>query len=228
MTKKERFEKILRQVEVKFNRGSANEWKNRDFEKLSLGILLKTKTNISVLTLKRIFGKISTPDDYFPQKATIEALEVYAGQFVLLNDIEAGAKAEPSKLTKSTNKKAFVFLIAGGALVLSVFILIIINAEPEIERKPSIQLTYTDGFNPKTVHFEYTTPNNTDSFSILFDDAYPPIYAQNGEKQTLSYYFQNPGLFRVRMMKNYSTISSTINVFVGTNKIGRASCRERV
>ena len=73
MTKKERFEALLRQIEIKFGRGVSSEWKNRDFEDLNFEINKKTKTVISALTLKRIFGKIKTTDDYIPQKATIKA-----------------------------------------------------------------------------------------------------------------------------------------------------------
>ncbi|MDF2193483.1 hypothetical protein [Paraflavitalea sp. CAU 1676] len=55
------------------------DWTNGDYLQLSNALLKKTQVSISHNTLKRIFGKLKTPDRYYPQKATRDALAVFAG-----------------------------------------------------------------------------------------------------------------------------------------------------
>lgn len=54
-------------------------WTNGDYIRLSSILSHQTGTQISPNTLKRIFGKLKTPERYFPQKATRDALARYAG-----------------------------------------------------------------------------------------------------------------------------------------------------
>ena len=48
----------LAKIEQKLDWGSPESWKNQDFELLSEEIFTKTGTNLSVTTLKRIWGKV--------------------------------------------------------------------------------------------------------------------------------------------------------------------------
>ncbi|HTL08698.1 MAG TPA: hypothetical protein VL307_10590, partial [Chitinophagaceae bacterium] len=50
-----------------------------DYLRLSGKLLRQTSVTLSASTLKRIFGKLKTPERYYPQKATRDALAVYAG-----------------------------------------------------------------------------------------------------------------------------------------------------
>lgn len=54
-------------------------WTNGDYIRLSSILSHQTGTQISPNTLKRIFGKLKTPERYYPQKATRDALARYAG-----------------------------------------------------------------------------------------------------------------------------------------------------
>lgn len=220
MLKNERFNNILNEVEVKFGRGSSKNWINRDFEDLSFQIKLSTKFNISTLTLKRIFGKIKTPDDYLPQKATLQALEIYSGMTLktqkptpvtVVSTTEQDEKDKPAKPTKKIHP---VFLILISLLLVS---LVYWFWDHKETGNGSLKLIKTEGENPKTAFFEYSTPNETDSFKILFDEEYPAVYAPNGKAAKISYYFQYPGLFKVRMLHEKKAISDTIPVYVASN-----------
>jgi len=221
MIKNERLTAILLQVEQKFGRGDSSEWKNRDFEDLNFEINKKTKTIISALTLKRIFGKINTTDDYHPQKATIKALEQYA-DFILQSTPNSETKAEPEerityclenreKTTASKKGWAFFTII----IVIGIAVLWYFQHSNYKDELGKIVLLKTEGFNPKTASFQYTTPNKTDSFKISFDEDFKPIEVPNGSK-TISYFYQSPGLYRVKMMKGKKIVSDTCTVLVQT------------
>jgi len=233
MIRKERFEALLKQIEIKFGRGSSAEWKNRDFEDLNFEINKKTKITISALTLKRIFGKIKTEEDYLPQKATLKALEQYAN-FEPKKSITATEKEEEETTdvinTLQEIEPAFepktalnAKLKIAGIAVVSFFIIMgvyfLINQQKAYSNQSksgTIELIKAEGSNPKTAFFEYTTPNASDSFFIWFDEAYKPLHIANGKLKT-TYYFQYPGLYKVRMMTREQSVSDTIPVFVETN-----------
>lgn len=226
MLNNNRFNNILHEIEVKFGRGSSKNWINRDFEDLSFQIRLSTKFNISTLTLKRIFGKIKTPEDYLPQKATQQALELYAGlttksqlQKSIITDLKPEAEVV-TEITMNNPKKKFrtLLYVAISVMFISGLFFIFVPKSTENETlNGSLKLIKTEGENPKTAYFEYSTPNATDSFKILFDNEYPPIYVPNGKSQKTTYFFQYPGLFKVRMVNKNKVISDTIPVFVASN-----------
>ena len=65
----------LELLEAKLNWGSSQYWVNYDFEKLSLEIEHKTGVNLSVTTLKRIWGKVKYP--HAPTLTTLNTLAQY-------------------------------------------------------------------------------------------------------------------------------------------------------
>lgn len=79
MTRKEWYILILSEIEKKFNKGSSANWTSKYFEALSEEIYLKTNVLISTSTLKRIFGKVSTNEEYYPQQSTLNALKEFSG-----------------------------------------------------------------------------------------------------------------------------------------------------
>ncbi|HTL09466.1 MAG TPA: hypothetical protein VL307_14445, partial [Chitinophagaceae bacterium] len=68
-----------RLVAEKFGKLPISSWTNSDYLRLSGKLLRQTSVTLSASTLKRIFGKLKTPERYYPQKATRDALAVYAG-----------------------------------------------------------------------------------------------------------------------------------------------------
>lgn len=71
--------KAVSLIEEKLNWGSKSEWTNSSYEQLSLQIQETTGVLVSVLTLKRLFGKIKTSVDYTPQITTKNTLAQYLG-----------------------------------------------------------------------------------------------------------------------------------------------------
>ena len=57
-----------KQVEQMLNWGDSEAWTNEDFEQLSEKIFEKTRVQLSISTLKRIWGKVRY--DNFPATAT--------------------------------------------------------------------------------------------------------------------------------------------------------------
>jgi len=229
MKRDKRLELILSHVEAKFNRGASTDWKNRDFEDLNFEILKKTKTTISALTLKRIFGKIQTSDDYFPQKATYNALMIYSGldssafesvpESVLYpdqkseqTDLSANIQSEPTSKQRKFSPYVWAFLFT--LLVLGIYF--VSNRWQKTVINGQLILKKTEGFNPMTAHFEYSTPNTRDSFHIIFDENFPPIDILPGKGKT-SYYYQYPGYFNATLLAGKQVISDTVPILVQTN-----------
>ena len=96
---------LLKRVEVVLNKGDYKEWKNRDFQELSFQIKRDTDILISTGTLKRIFGKVKTGENYNPQLTTIEALILYIGadisQFQAVEPIEKVSPKEEETIVVS-------------------------------------------------------------------------------------------------------------------------------
>ncbi len=210
-------------VEAKFGRGPSIHWKNRDFEDLNLEIQKKTKTNISSHTLKRIFGKIKTDDYYLPQKATINALKKYSD----FKDIEKrhteissdGLSIEAINSENTTDnykrsKTVFATVICLAIVIVTAIYFFSIKKTINSSNFGVIQLISTEGQIPTSAQFEYSTPNNKDSFSICYDGNFEPIKVPNGKNLKSNYYYQYPGLFKVRMWYNNKIISQTIPVYV--------------
>ena len=202
---------LIRLVAQKFNRGKAKNWQNKDFDDLSLAIRNKTKVTISPSTLKRIFGKVSTPNRYYPQKATLEALKNYTGYE--FQQPQANSMLKPYKI----NKKLFWLAIP---LVLTC-LGIIYSAKSfknisDNQVKASIELVTIDGKNPATVFLRYDTPVTEDSLFLNFGDGYKPEYIVEGKKE-ISRYYRYPGNFNITIEKNGQVISDTLKIKIETN-----------
>ncbi|HEX8024317.1 hypothetical protein [Mucilaginibacter sp.] len=62
-------------IEQTLNWGDSSIWGNDDFEQLSLQIFDKTRVQLSISTLKRIWGKVRY--ESFPNAATLNALACF-------------------------------------------------------------------------------------------------------------------------------------------------------
>jgi len=210
---------ILLLVENKFGRGSASNWKNRDFEDLNFEIHKKTKTTISVHTLKRLFGKIKTDEYYLPQKATIKALKSYVNfeKSEPVQVVETIEKIENQFISKNnrSRKKTVLFLTLSLLVLIGLFLFFRRNSIESAEARIGyVKLISTEGTLPKSAQFEYTTPNDKDSFSICYDGNFEPTPVPNGAKRKSTYYYQYPGLFRIRLWTKKTIITESEPVYV--------------
>ncbi|WP_066631419.1 hypothetical protein [Labilibacter marinus] len=203
-------EQILRQTEKKFGRGKRHVWKNRDFEDLSHAIHIKTKVLISVATLKRLFGKVKTPDDYSPQQSTLDALINYTGY-----------DPNTSK-NKSSNKKLLVIILGVIVLMFTIAALTLyfvakpfVNKSEQVTLKGKLSLIKTEGTCPTTAYFNLELPQTRDSIFVNFGDL-SPLKTVNG-LETISHFYAFPGQFVARLRTKNQALARSNKILVPTN-----------
>lgn len=221
MITKELLNDILQCCEKRFGHGSAEYWRQRDFNELSREIKRETKVSISLSTLKRIFGKTLMDDDYIPQQATLEALKNYCGYVV------ADKPDHSQNGNQSIKKKP-----NGIFLKVSVFILMISGIliwqiiKPTPASIANIRLKTMEGLLPSTAIFDMDIPNSSDSLFIDFGDKSALTYVKAGQKRITHNYFL-PGVFDV-VLKTKNQVLSTAKVVVYSDKwIGMGFHRQR-
>lgn len=156
----ERLQKILLKVEEKFQHRESAEWKNSDFKDLSFEVLKATRVSISSGTLKRIFGKVKTDDEYYPQAATIDALINYSGYE------EDGKEVQPI-LNEKPKKKRIVLISFFFLIAISLFLYFMQDKPKEIPVASELKLLKIDGSNPATVYFDYRIQDIKDSVFLI-------------------------------------------------------------
>jgi len=77
MISQSHIQECLSRIEKKLNWGPGSEWTNQDFELLVEEIFNKTGTNLSLTTLKRIWGKVDYQSQ--PSSSTLNVLAQYLG-----------------------------------------------------------------------------------------------------------------------------------------------------
>ena len=168
---------VIKSCELRFGRGNAAQWTHSDFIDLSKDIFRSTNVNISINTLKRIFGKLAVDKKYIPQEATIEALQKYSENIFpekspRLVDVHVGdiRPAEPMiQWSRSLYVISLIILVVSG-LVLWKYI------QPAGSIDAKIVLKKTEGVLPLTAVFELQVPQTNDSFFVSFGDKSPLVY----------------------------------------------------
>lgn len=231
MDKKGRLNVIISSCERLFGRGAAGSWRHSDFVDLSREILRDTKVNISPNTLKRIFGKISVDDDYWPQQATIKALDAFCGYsaqeigrnppadtsriqaFVPAVEpapVMAAAPANTHKTRRLKDPKTRLFI---GTIILVFLGLLTLKLNwPGSKPAGRILLTDTEGTLPATAFFGLQAPASSDSLFVDFGDKSPVVYVMPSQANTAHNYLY-PGVFTVKLRTRQGTVSTT-KVFV--------------
>lgn len=218
-TMKNELEEILLSVTQKFGHGKSENWKNGDFLDLSHQIHLETKIVISIATLKRIFGKVTTNQTYFPQKATLQALKDYS-DFI---PTTVKTLVEPSFETKIAPKKKVSRFWALGIFIsiMTIITCIILSKDSREKLQAQLELVSIDGTVPATVYLRYHIPKAGDSFFLDFNDGFPKVPIESGEHQIARFY-RYPGMFHVTIKHFDKIISDTLKVLVKTQ--GWSAC----
>jgi transcriptional regulator with XRE-family HTH domain len=224
-TEKDFIDKCKHLIECRIESKSSS-WKNRDYEYLSEIIEKKTKINISVSTLKRIWKE---ERQSIPHVSTLNALATFL-DYSSWNDFKAKLKSEikplqePEKTLDSTRKsfvKPATISISFIAAVLAGFV-VIRNLSPqkqEIEKDKVLfksKKTVTSDL-PNTVVFNY------DITKVSFDSAFiqqdwdarrrTKIDKEN-HYHTCTYYY--PGYYTAKLVLNNQEIK-TFPLFINTN-----------
>jgi len=202
-------EECKRLIEASLGWGNSALWTNEDFETLSDRIAEKTSVNLSVSTLKRIWGKVRY--DSSPTMATLNALARYAG-FGGWRDFLAGQttplsqhspELPPTRITSSPSH-SFVTPLIIGTIALTV-ILSLISAR--IIHKPADAATVrfehheTSDELPNSVVFNYDA-SALNPEKVLIQQSWDPTRREkvdpNGKQHTSIYYY--PGYFRAKLI----------------------------
>jgi hypothetical protein len=227
-----------RYVAEKYGHPIITQWTNGDYIRLSSILSNNTGTQISPNTLKRIFGKLKTPERYYPQKATRDALARYAGykdweDFLVLHqrpakqsETELIKPSPPDKPTliaapeKAPKKRWTIPLL----LLVPVLALICWWAWPDktmADIRPgeaSIVCNNPDGENPHSAVFKLELAKNftgnKDSFYLHFGDSRRPKRILPGV--LLTHYYEVPGRYYATLLYNNKAID-TVAVYLKTN-----------
>ena len=212
--------KILQTIEQKLQWGDSSTWSNQDFELLSDKILEHTGEQLSVSTLKRIWGKV----DYksAPSPHTLNTLVVFLG-YENLRDFN-------TRMLQSTQQSVYtkdkIIIKKAKLRKLAMIVLVIITAVASLyfmvknrviqfdpEEIVFTSKTVASGI-PNTVVFEYDVSSvDADSFFIQqsWDRRRRQHVSAGGTQHTSFYYY--PGYFHAKLIANDQIIKNQ-EVFV--------------
>ncbi|WP_211345694.1 hypothetical protein [Paraflavitalea soli] len=224
----------LYEIETRLNWGSAVDWGNADFEKLADLIATKTGVQLSVSTLKRIWGKVSYTNA--PSLTTLDTLarfldhanwRAYQQQFrPVVNPVPAPLQeaAEPMASAPEENRipvaglrtstfqrKRLIYLLAGLVvlLVLIGFMTRQRNPKPDPSKfSYALNKVMSEGV-PNSVVFTYdATAATTDSVFIqqTWDITRKTLVPKDRHEHSAIYYY--PGYFRTRLMVDGAEVKS--------------------
>ncbi|RFM25702.1 hypothetical protein [Deminuibacter soli] len=210
----------LQAVEVKLGRGDSTGWSGYDFEKLGEAILADTGVNLSITTLKRLWGKLKY--DNLPTVNTLNTLARYAGHadwqaFKQQCAVEAATvpppvpamdRPLPGPRAAKLVKKRWLYLLPGlTGLLLVVYVSIAYKSHA-----PAGTLVNTAGYSfsskttvasgvPSSVVFSYNaseSPSDSVFIAQSWDVSRKVAVPKNQTRYSTIYYY--PGYFRAKLM----------------------------
>lgn len=202
--------KLLKDVESQLNWDESKLWTTHDFEELSERILKKTTINLSVTTLKRLWGKIN-----YDSKPTITTLNTLA-QFISFNNWReykqnSGLINKKEDVEKSIEKKRGIQpkrLVIGSIgiffLILTMFFILKSEKEIVIEANKysfSSKKVVSEGV-PNSVIFNYNT-NEAKTFEKVeiqksWDERLRIEVPKDKKIHNSIYYY--PGYFKAKLL----------------------------
>ena len=210
-----------RLIEESLNWGDSTIWGNDDFDQLSEKIFDKTKVQLSISTLKRIWGKVRYEN--FPTTATLNALAGFLDYeswrdfrqkngaieqaIIFGNGIEAkpapGIRIRQKKTNQSSRKIAMPFLLI--LILLSIlgiaYSIVEKGTKPVDLSKVKFEAIKVSDTLPNSVIFNYDALAFK-SDSVYIQQSWDPrrreLVSGNGKQHTSIYY--NPGYFIAKLI----------------------------
>lgn len=221
----------LQMLESRLNWGASQNWVNYDFEKLSQEIEQKTQVNLSVTTLKRLWGKVKYP--HAPTLTTLNTLAHFLGY----SDWRSFTQSLPngqeevqqvSLVTKPEKSGLYSFKIKRNWLLIGALVLIVLVAisafVPEFFNFKVNKAQYQFQANkilskgvPNSVIFTYdASASPTDSVFIVqtWDIRRKTLVPKNQQHHSAVYYY--PGFFRSKLIIG-QTIVKTHDIQIATD-----------
>ncbi len=201
----------LTQIEKKLGWGDSENWKTSDFELLREKILDKTGVNLSVSTLRRLWGKVKYESD--PQPTTLNALAQFLGFENFLEftaSLPPAENSEPiSEIPESPKPKNSIFWRAGAILIGVGVLLVIIwglnqTEANEEELDPTLFSFSSQPISkgiPNSVVFDFDVPSSvSDSVFIQQSwDSSKKFSVESTQNQATTVYYY-PGFFNAKLL----------------------------
>lgn len=201
--------RLRESIETRLAWGSAEDWANYDFEKLSDEILKVTGVNLSVSTLKRFFGKVKYGSS--PSVTTLNTLSQFLGfedwrDFVSKqepnHEVKAEVKEKANKSKSGLPKQYYIF--AGIILLFIVASTFYFKSRPKYNPSDfsfSSKTILTSGL-PNSVIFDYNAAKVEEPDSVFISQNWDirrrvPV-DKNGKHYSSIYYY--PGYFRAKLL----------------------------
>jgi len=191
-------------IESKLNWGPSVQWTASHFYRLSDDIFAKTGKRVSDSTLKRLFGKKETRENYNPQLYTKNALAEYLGYTDWQTfTAELKKKNQTQPLPKS-KKKINPKIIAFAVLLIIVGVSVIFI--PSKKEKAWLKTADTLRTVPFTAVFNYDVSRIRDSVYIDFgNNVRIPLPK---DKHTITEFYKSCGVFYPRIMISEAVLDS--------------------
>ena len=213
----------LSRIESELGWGEAQEWSTQDFETLSRRIMEKTHVQLSIITLKRMWGRIR-----YESKPTITTLNTLA-QFIgfenwrafkqhapspIRADVGANAAKEESSKTKSDlrikrRKPVAIFAILGlvcAAITILLYITSFDTPRPALDPSKftfSSKKMVEEGV-PNSVIFDYNASAAKATDSVFVQQSWDKRLSRQVDRdqfQHTSIYY-HPGFFQAKLRIN--------------------------
>jgi len=220
-----------KQIEQSLKWGDSEAWSNDDFEHLSEKIFDKTRVQLSISTLKRIWGKVRYEN--FPTTGTLNALAGFLGyeswrEFRQENEVVGPVvevnepvivrppeiSTEPVQPVKPKQRTAPKLIsIAAVLVVVAVFFLIREKkAKPVVDlSKVKFEAIKVSDSLPNSVIFNYDA-SAFKSDSVYIQQSWDPTRREkvdgNGHQHTSIYY--NPGYFLAKLVVDNKIVKQCI------------------
>lgn len=224
---KEYLELFKTQSEETLGWGNSELWSNADFERLSELIFEKTSVNLSISTLKRVWGKVRY--DSIPTTTTLNTLARFAGYESWRSYCSTAEKNEKKDASTACNPENDVKprgrprLIAAGVIACALLATVLIwmgfnNKKPFAIDTSKVVFTskaVTDEL-PNSVVFNYDI-GNVHADSVFIQQSWDPSRREKvpaeGHQHTSIYYY--PGYFKAKLVVN-NTIVKEHEIFIKT------------
>jgi len=203
-------------IEETLDWGNSNDWSTRDFESLSEKILEKTHVQLSVITLKRMWGRIRYESK--PTTTTLDALAQFIGyenwRTFKLHNLAPKETLEPSAASTrnpaASEKKRYTLVFSTAIILVSTGILLYFTAfktaAPVVDPAGFIfsSKKIVDVGVPNTVVFDYDARAAENSDTIFIQQSWDKRLSRQvdrDQRQHTSIYYY-PGFFQAKLRIN--------------------------
>jgi len=212
------------QIEQLLNWGNSSEWGSEEYEELRIKIFEKTQVQLSVSTLKRIWGKVRYQS--FPSLVTLNAMARFANynswrDFKRYHDLNSFSAIPDSTGEKNKKSDSIIYSykriwIVAGILIFGVFLFWILKHEKT--RNNTRAATFTSRVIsddlPNSVVFNFHTSVQD---SVYIQQSWDPARREkvSGSDSIHTSIYYHPGYFLAKLIVN-GFIKKETTVFIKT------------